>query len=149
MATPTRWPPWIEAVAEATANLTVASTTVTAIPGCTVTFTPAIDCRLAVTYKVTCTLAAGTGADDLRFLLTINGAHLQAGDGSDQTENLNLRTVGDRFSAGTTESIDLVGGTAYTIALNALLGASTGSSYTVLTRRTHLGPVVAMPNLHS
>lgn len=150
MATPDRWPPWIEAPAEATASVTINSTTAAALTGCSITFTPAIDCRAAVHYKFACTLAGGTGADTLRIYPTLNGLQILAGDGSGQTANVNLRTVGDRYVAGISESLDLTGGTTYTLALVAELQTSTGTSYTVLLRRTHLGPIVAMPsNLHT
>lgn len=147
MATPDRWPPWIEAPAEATASVTINSVVFTAVTGCSITFTPSIRCRAAVHYKFTVALAGGSGADGLMIRPTLNGSAILAGDGSAQTSNLNLRTVGDRYVAGITVMVDLTGGTTYTLALDAALGTSTGTSYTALARRTHLGPIVVMPKL--
>jgi hypothetical protein len=143
MATPDRWAPWIEPVALMTGGgpLTVNNATVQAIPGCSITFVPHVNSRLAVSWTLDaeCTTA---GNVVLIGRLLVNGVG--------QAANLLAKapTALDRRTLTQTETVDLMGGTSYTLALDvALTGA--GATFLVYPTHTHLGPITAMPNLHS
>jgi hypothetical protein len=143
MATPTRWPPWIEPVASQTgaSPLTVNSTTVQVIPGAAVTLVPHVNCRLAIwwTLDAECTAA---GNVVLVGRLLVNGVAAAVNDLGKAPAALDRRP----YSQSTT--VDLVGGNSYALTLDVALSAA-GATWLVYPVHTHLGPIVGMPNLTS
>lgn len=121
----------------------------TAIPGLSVTFTPHVDTRLVISVRACVKLAAAPGSG-LFIRLLLNGA------GVSQRAFTLIQTVGevDTVSMTFAESLSgvLLKDTTYTVAVDAALDVA-GSTYHILNTAnqslTVLGPVIALPHLHS
>lgn len=142
MAAPDRWAPWIERYAPMTgATLTVNSTTASAIAGAVVgPFTPHVDTRLQVPLNIDLQCIAN-GTDGVIVELLVNGAPQSV-----QTIYV-TPTTNERLSICKLYQVDLTGGTAYTLAMQARLVLA-GGNFSIFATHTGIGPIVAMPNLH-
>jgi hypothetical protein len=137
MATPDRWPPWIEPRVDMTgATQLVNSTTAAPIAGLSVTFTPHADARVAVGLTVDCSNVAGAGVLVCRINL----------NGTPAAEQLNVAGA-SRGCFHQEVHFNLTAGTTYTLSADALTAA--GTSFNIFATHTGLGPIIGMPNLHT
>lgn len=123
-------PPFVTTRASASGSTTVTSTTPTDIAGATVTFTPPVDCRVAVHF----TVDAGytSGSNPLVTTVVVNGT-------AQGTQAIYyIPVAGARATTSQTVTVDLTAGTSYTIKLQTFVAAA--ASYTVYP--THTGLVI-------
>ena len=125
-----RWPPWIEARVSSTGAINPTVVAPAPVPGCTLTVTPKINCRVAIvsSWDVEVAVAAGVFIGEL-YVNTVAKA---------QQALLGGAAVGFRATLGQSWTHDLTAGTAYTFELK---GSDTvGNSYVV--HSTHTGFVI-------
>lgn len=143
MATPDRWPPWIETRVTSTANTAITAAGQVAVAGTSKAVTAHVATRVQVvaTFRLVCTLfTAATGV--VRGKLLVNGAQLNpevswiASAVNQQNTITGVWTVDQAKETTTT----------YELALD--LGGTADNDY--LSIGSHTGfVIVAMPNLHS
>jgi hypothetical protein len=148
MATPTRWAPWIEGVNQ-TGDIAPVTTTVTVVPGLTVTIVPHINTRALVTASLVAEFTATASLSELRAGVYVNGVavnpQVQQGGSSTalafrELEALSLSVV-----------VNLTKETSYTIDVRVNRTTASGSTINVLAGGVLFGgmQVTAMPRLHN
>lgn len=134
-----RWVPWIEPAVLMTGGTFSVTATATTIPGCTLTFTPNINCRCLIQVVADVSVAGG-GASRLLIQPRLDGVALSGGP------RLICPTTGFRETFTFQVTADLTGGAPHTLDLQASIDV-TGTAFSLL-GVTRLGPIITLPNLY-
>jgi hypothetical protein len=142
LATANRWAPWIEPFIPATGGtVAINSTTPTTLGGASVTFVPHVNTRVAIPWQILA-YATSNGSVGLVVQLLVNGVP------NTQELQFFMPTLSEVEPGFKMVSVDLLALTSYELQLQAALGAS-GGAYAINATYTGIGPMIAMPNLHS
>jgi hypothetical protein len=147
MATPDRWPPWIEVISANNA-VTVNTLAAAAVPGVTLTFTPHINTRVGFVMDadVECTVFAAGSFLSVRA--TCTPAAVTPASPNPRSVTFIPTAAGIRLTQSMSGFWDLLKDTTYTLAMEGILLVAVGSTYVIRSTRTGLA-LTAMPNLHS
>lgn len=134
-----RWAPWIEPPVLMTGGSVTVTTTPTSIPGCSITFTPNINCRALIQVVADVSVPTG-GTSRLLVQPRLDGVSLSGG------QRLICPTSGFRTTLSFQVTADLTGGASHTLDFQVSIdSASTTFSILGVTR---LGPIIVLPNLY-
>ena len=140
MATADRWAPWIEPTVALAANQTINSTTPAILSGVAAAFTPHVNTRAVIPVAINA-INSGPAGYTLIAGLLVNSVP--------QAARLNLILApGLQDQATFLYSIDLLALTTYSFVIEAYVNVA-GGSYLIVQNQSGLGPMTAMPNLHS